>query len=49
MVSKVALAGMLPDSEISSGLAPQDRVIESPPDGVGAGDTVRVAGGKPGT
>jgi RND family efflux transporter MFP subunit len=35
--------------EISSGLAPQDRVIESPPDGVGAGDTVRVAGGKPGT
>lgn len=34
--------------EIASGLAPQDRVIESPPDGVGAGDTVRVAGGKAG-
>lgn len=29
--------------EIASGLSPQDRVIESPPDGVGAGDTVRVA------
>lgn len=34
--------------EIASGLAPQDRVIESPPDGVGPGDTVRVAGAKPG-
>lgn len=29
--------------EIASGLTAQDRVIESPPDGVGAGDTVRVA------
>jgi len=29
--------------EIASGLSPQDRVIESPPDGVGNGDTVLVA------
>jgi membrane fusion protein, multidrug efflux system len=29
--------------ELASGLTPQDRVIESPPDGVGNGDTVRVA------
>lgn len=29
--------------ELASGLAPTDRVIESPPDGVGAGDVVRVA------
>jgi RND family efflux transporter MFP subunit len=29
--------------ELASGLAPGDRVIESPPDGVGAGDVVRVA------
>ena len=28
--------------EIASGLTPQDRVIESPPDGVGSGDVVRV-------
>lgn len=30
--------------EIADGLAPDDRVIESPPDGVGDGDPVRVAG-----
>lgn len=29
--------------ELASGLTPQDRVIESPPDGVGEGDRVRVA------
>lgn len=29
--------------EIASGLSPSDRVIESPPDGVGNGDRVRVA------
>ena len=29
--------------ELSSGLSPQDRVIESPPDGVDNGDRVRVA------
>jgi RND family efflux transporter MFP subunit len=30
--------------EISSGLSPNDRVIENPPDGIGAGATVRLAG-----
>ena len=30
--------------EIGSGLAADDRVIDSPPDGIGAGDQVRVAG-----
>jgi len=30
--------------EIASGLLPEDRVIESPPDGVESGDLVRVAG-----
>src|SRR5271167_107241 len=30
--------------ELASGLAPEDRVIENPPDGIGNGDQVRVAG-----
>jgi hypothetical protein len=30
--------------EIGSGLAPDDRVIESPPDGAVDGDPVRIAG-----
>jgi RND family efflux transporter MFP subunit len=30
--------------EISSGLSPDDRVIENPPDGIGTGATVRLAG-----
>jgi RND family efflux transporter MFP subunit len=30
--------------ELASGLAPNDRVIENPPDGVGNGDRVRLAG-----
>jgi RND family efflux transporter MFP subunit len=30
--------------EIASGLAPDDRVIENPPDGIGNGDEVRLAG-----
>jgi RND family efflux transporter MFP subunit len=30
--------------EILSGLSPSDRVINSPPDSLGAGDTVRIAG-----
>src|SRR5271166_4545737 len=30
--------------EIASGLSPNDRVIENPPDGIGAGATVRLAG-----
>ena len=30
--------------EIGSGLAAEDRVIESPPDGIASGDEVRVAG-----
>jgi multidrug efflux pump subunit AcrA (membrane-fusion protein) len=34
--------------EIGSGLAATDRVIENPPDGIAAGDQVRVAGA-PGT
>jgi len=29
--------------ELASGLSPDDRVIESPPDGVGNGDRVRIA------
>ena len=31
--------------EIASGLAPTDRVIQNPPDGIAAGDLVRVVGG----
>ena len=30
--------------EIASGLAPNDRVIENPPDGIGTGASVRVTG-----
>jgi len=30
--------------ELASGLAPNDRVIENPPDGIGSGDPVRIAG-----
>lgn len=30
--------------EIGSGLDPQDRIIESPPDGIASGDRVRIAG-----
>jgi RND family efflux transporter MFP subunit len=30
--------------ELASGLSPNDRVIENPPDGIGTGATVRVAG-----
>ena len=30
--------------EIASGLSADDRVIESPPDGIAAGDHVRIAG-----
>jgi RND family efflux transporter MFP subunit len=30
--------------ELASGLAPNDRVIENPPDGIGNGDPVRLAG-----
>jgi RND family efflux transporter MFP subunit len=32
------------DVEIGSGLSPQDRVIQSPPDGIASGDEVRIAG-----
>jgi RND family efflux transporter MFP subunit len=35
--------------EISSGLAPSDRVIESPPDGIANGAEVRIAGATPKT
>jgi len=34
--------------EISSGLAATDRVIDSPPDGIGKGDQVRIAPGRAG-
>ena len=34
--------------EIGSGLGAEDRVIESPPDGIASGDQVRIAGA-PGT
>jgi RND family efflux transporter MFP subunit len=33
--------------EISSGLAPGDRIVDSPPDGIGKGDQVRIAPGAP--
>lgn len=33
--------------EVASGLTPEDRIIESPPDGIASGDVVRVAGTKP--
>jgi RND family efflux transporter MFP subunit len=33
--------------ELATGLAPSDRVIENPPDGVANGDEVRIAGGAP--
>jgi len=32
-----------PVIELASGLSPNDRVIQNPPDGVGNGDPVRVA------
>ncbi|MGY4373981.1 hypothetical protein ACVWZ3_001620 [Bradyrhizobium sp. i1.3.6] len=31
--------------ELASGIAPDDRVITAPPDGISDGDQVRVAGG----
>jgi RND family efflux transporter MFP subunit len=34
--------------EIGSGLTADDRIIDSPPDGLAAGDTVRIAGNSPG-
>ncbi len=34
--------------EIASGVAASDRVIENPPDGIGTGTTVRLAGAAPG-
>jgi RND family efflux transporter MFP subunit len=34
--------------EIASGLAPNDRVIQNPPDGIGNGTEVRLAGAAPG-
>jgi RND family efflux transporter MFP subunit len=33
--------------ELASGLSPNDRVIQNPPDGVGNGDEVRLAGAEP--
>src|SRR5271165_2315057 len=34
--------------ELAAGLSPNDRVIENPPDGIGTGDQVRLAGAAPG-
>ena len=34
--------------ELASGLAPEDRVIQNPPDGIGNGTEVRLAGAAPG-
>ncbi len=43
LLKKVAIARDLgPVVELSSGLSPDDRVIENPPDGVSTGDEVRV-------
>ncbi len=33
--------------ELASGLSPDDRVIENPPDGIGNGAVVRLAGATP--
>jgi membrane fusion protein (multidrug efflux system) len=33
------------DIELASGIAPDDRVIVAPPDGLADGDQVRIAGG----
>jgi RND family efflux transporter MFP subunit len=35
--------------ELASGLAPNDRVIENPPDGIGSGDQVRLSGAAAGS
>jgi hypothetical protein len=35
--------------ELASGLAPNDRVIQNPPDGIGNGAEVRLAGATPGS
>ena len=35
------------DIELASGLAPDDRVITAPPDGIADGDQVRVVGAEP--
>jgi hypothetical protein len=39
------------DIELASGIAPEDRIIVAPPDGLADGDQVRIAGakGKPAT
>ena len=34
------------DIELASGIAPEDRIIVAPPDGIADGDQVRVAGAK---
>ncbi|HEX4052261.1 MAG TPA: efflux RND transporter periplasmic adaptor subunit [Steroidobacteraceae bacterium] len=45
LLKKVAIARDLgPAVELSSGLSPEDRVVENPPDGVNTGDEVRVVG-----
>jgi len=36
------------DVEVLTGLAPSDRVIESPPDSLATGDRVLIAGATPG-
>jgi hypothetical protein len=30
--------------EVTEGLTPSDRIVDSPPDSLGAGDVVRIAG-----
>jgi hypothetical protein len=43
LLKKVAIARDLgPTVELSSGLSPDDRVVENPPDGVNTGDAVHV-------
>jgi membrane fusion protein, multidrug efflux system len=45
LIKPVVLARDLgPVVELASGLAPQDRVIANPPDGVSTGDEVRLVG-----
>ena len=49
VLKPVAIARDLGDViEISSGLAANDRIIDSPPDGIGEGDPVRIAPGSTG-
>ena len=45
MLKKIGLGRYLGvQVEVTSGLVPSDRVVDSPPDSLGSGDVVRIAG-----